>query len=525
MKKFPSLKIYLAVIVFFSILGGLIAFFCTANGPWGYSDPVAYISTARSIDNGQGLGYYEADGDFTQFTIQPPFYSIVISILGLFKVNLVRGVRWLNIFAFMASIFISGWIFYRYSRVPAMGIVASALMLTFPYMVVMFGSAYSEPLFILLILSAAWCLFAYLQKEKLYIFIISALVVGMIPLTRYAGVAMIVAAGLSVFFFSSGKSWPRLRKAALYVLIASLPIILWLAWVYVSHYHTIGGRKLEMNWSALAAKFQTFRGIFMDTVWLWVPFQTSTTFLRYRLRFALMGIGIIIMVVLSLLAVRRLKKDSIEGTDRSGMQLFAFFGMASLTFLGVVIATYLFTSPTIDIDNRMLLPFFVTTLMALLGGFALWEFAWFKRWMGVLRLIPWLIAVVCILWYYPQTRQKVKYYSAGEGYTAYHWDSSELIQAVRDLPSDQPVIANDWGILLLWTGRPIYGFWNTLPSKPIQTTMYGTDSRDKMQSVFCEQKAALVIINDDDFSSQSPNLFQGLTVYGEYPDGMIYLCP
>ena len=125
-----------------------------------------YISTARSLDRGQGLVYYEADAAFRPITIEPPFYSIALGAIGLLRVNLVAAARWLNIFAFVASIFIAGWIFYRYSRVPALGIVASALMCAFPYMVWMFGSAYSEPLFVLLFLAGGWGLLAYLQKEK-----------------------------------------------------------------------------------------------------------------------------------------------------------------------------------------------------------------------------------------------------------------------------------------------------------------------------------------------------------------------
>jgi hypothetical protein len=241
-------------------------------------------------------------------------------------------------------------------------------------------------------------------------------------------------------------------------------------------------------------------------------------------------------LALSLLAERRLHKDSFEGVNKTGMHIFAFFGLSSLTFLAVLIATYLFTFPTIDIDNRILLPFYVSTVMSLLGGVALWHSAWFKGHLRILQILPWLVAVICVVWYFPQTREKIEFYHSGDGLTSYHWDSSEIIQAVRTLPSDQAVISNDWELLLLWTGRPIYGFWNTFPSEPpIQITMYGTDPKDKVQALFCEQGAALVIFND--FQAQSkdqvgesylhllPNLFDGLSVYGVYPDGTIYLCP
>ena len=534
MNSLSTKHLILAAIFLMSIVGGVIAVYTTANGPWGYTDPVVYISTARSLDRGQGLVYYEADASFRSITIEPPFYPIVLSAIGLFQVNLVVAARWLNVFAFIASIFIAGWIFFRYSRVPALGIVASVLMCAFPYMVVMFSSAYSEPLFVLLFLSGGLGLLAYLQNEKKLLFLLSAVLIGLIPATRYAGIAMILAGGVSVLLLAAGNTRVRIKKAAWFTFIASLPIVLWLVRIYFSSAHSVGGRSLGMDWHGLAAQFQSFRGIFMDTVWKWVPFQSHEMLLRYRLRFALMGLGLAVILALVLMAERRLRKTS-EGIHHSGAQIFVFFGLSSLIFVAVLIVTYLFTRPTIDVDNRMLLPLYVGSVMALYAAFASWQAAWFRGKLRVLQALPWLIAALCVAWYFPQTREKVNYYRPGDGLTAYHWNQSGIVQAVRALPTEKPVISNDWELLQLWTGRPIYGFWNTFPSKPpIQTTAYGTVTGDSVQSVFCEQGAALAIFNDfsTQFRSQvgeasldqMPVLFAGLSIYGAYPDGKIYLC-
>ena len=535
MKKSSTRYLILAIIILLSIFGGIITVYTTAKGPWGYTDPVEYISVARSLDHGQGLAYYEGNAKLTPETIHPPLYSLVLSGIGLFGVDLVAASRWLNIFAFIASIFIAGWIFYRYSRVPALAIIASALMCAFPYMVVMFSSSYSEPLFILSILAGGLGLLAYLQKEKSSLLIISALVVGTIPGTRYAGIAMVAAAGLTVLLFASGKTWTRIKKAALFTLIAGLPVLIWLVWVYFASAHSVGGRIAGIQLGGLSAHFQTFRGIFMDTVWKWVPFQSHGSLLSYRLRFFLMGCIAIVLLTLSILAERRVHKDAVESNPNTGIQIFAFFGLSSLIFVAVLILTYLFTHPTIDIDNRMLLPLYVSSVMMIYGAFALWQAAWFKGWMRILQAIPWLMAALCVYWYFPQTRNEVEHYHQGDGLTIYRWDSSEIIQAVRAMPAGQPVISNDWELTMLWTGRPIYGFWTTFPStSPIQTTAYGSNQEDSLQSLFCDQGAALVIYADfptqvktqvgESASDQLPKLFDGLSVYGKYPDGTIYLC-
>lgn len=535
MTKYSTRYLILAAIVLLSIVGGIIAIYTTANGPWGYTDPVEYISVARGLDRGQGLAYYEGNGKLTPETIHPPFYSLVLSAIGLFGVDLVVASRWLNIFAFVTSIFIAGWIFYRYSRAPAIGIIASALMCAFPYMVVMFSSAYSEPLFVLSILAGGWGLLAYLENEKLYLLIISALVVGTIPGTRYAGIAMVAAAGLTVFLFASEKTWHRIKKAVLFTLVAGLPVFIWLIWVYFSSAHSVGGRSAGIHFEGLSAHFQTFRGIFMDTVWKWVPFQSHGSLLGYRLRFVLMGIILVLLMALSILAERQLRKNGAVSIRKSGIQIFAFFGLSSLIFVAVLILTYLFTRPTIDIDDRMLLPLYVSSVMMIYGAFGLWQAAWFKGWKRILQAIPWLMAAICVAWYFPQTRDKVEFYHLGDGLTIYRWDHSEIIRAIRKLPTNQQVISNDWELTTLWTGRPVYGFWVTFPSKPpIQTTAYGTDRNDLAQSLFCTHGAALVIYDDfptqfrdqvgESALDQLPGLFKSLSVYGNYPDGTIYLC-
>jgi hypothetical protein len=403
----------------------------------------------------------------------------------------------------------------------------------------MFSSAYSEPLFILLFLSGGWSLLAYLQKEKTFLLLLSAVLIGMIPATRYAGIAMVLAGGGCVLLLSAGNSWARIKKAALFTSLAGLPIVLWLVWIYSSSAHSVGGRSLGMDWRRLSAQFQAFRGIFMDTVWKWVPFQSHEMLLRYRLRFILMGLGLAVVLTLVIMAGRRLRKVT-EEIHNSGMQIFVFFGLSSLIFVAVLVVTYLFTRPTIDVDNRMLLPLYVGSVMAFYAAFVLWQAAWFKGKLRLFRILPWLIAVVCVFWYFPQTFEKVDFYHAGDGLnaglTAYRWNKSGIIQAVRNLPVERPVISNDWELLQLWTGRPIYGFWNTFPATPpIQKTAYGTMVDDPVQSVFCQQGAVLVIFTDfptqfqshvgDTYLDQWPYLFADLSVYGTYPDGNIYLCP
>jgi hypothetical protein len=528
-------RVYLGLIILMGITSGAMAIYTTVNGPWGYSDPVVYISTANSILHGQGVGYYEGDAKFAYTTIQPPFYSLVLSGIGLTGINLVEASRWLNILALVASVFIAGWIFLRHSGVPILGVIASVLLCTFPSMIVMFSSSYSEPLFILLFLLAGLGLLQYQQKENKAAFYFLALVLGLIPFTRYSGIAILLSGIVSFIVLAPGKIQNRTMKIVQFISLSCLPTVLWLIWVYLAGNHNLGGRDVGADWVQLGTKFQSFRGLFMDIVWKWIPFQNPVTKLSYRLRFFMMGFGLLFMIILTFLAERKLHDSSRNNNPKSDLLIFFFFGLSSLAYIWVLIATYLFTLPTIDIDNRMLLPFFVSLALCLLGAFGIWQIAWFREKMRILQVIPWLVGVLCVYWYVPQIGEKIELYHPGIGLTAFHWDRSEIIQAVRSLPADIPVISNDWELLLLWTQRPIHGFWITFPSNlPIQTSAYGKNRGDVAQSIFCDQGAALVIFND--FSTQFTDrignnahemmvgLFADLSIQGTFPEGTIYFC-
>ena len=536
MKKITIKWLILAIILLLSFLGGIIDIYATANGPWGYNDPVEYIATAHSMDAGQGIGYVQGHGRFSPIRIHPPFYSIVLAAVGLFPVNLIVVSRWLNIFAFVACIFMAGWIFFRYSRAPALGILSSALLLTFPNMLWMFSSAYSEPLFIFLILSGGLCLLAYLQKERVFLFVASAILIGLIAVTRYAGIAMIAAGALSVLLFASGKVGVRTRKAILFGLLSGLPVLVWLVYVYFTSAHSLGGRSIGLNLKDLTTQLKTFLGLFIDTVGRWVPFQNNKLAVTYRFRFLLAGAGLAGILALTIWAIFRLRKKAAPENGRADLPILTYFGLSAVLSVVVLLLTYLFTRPTIDIDNRMLLPFFSCCVMTFFGAFALWQTAWSRGWKLAFQILAGLVAVICLIWYIPQERDKVRFYHAGDGLTAYHWNHSQIIQTVSDLPKDQPVITNDWQLLLLWTGRPIQGIWVSFPTTlPVQTTSYGTLQSDPAQAAFCSQGGALVIFNDftSQFKSrftkvsdaQIQSLLKGLKVYGKYPDGIIYLCP
>jgi hypothetical protein len=234
-----------------------------------------------------------------------------------------------------------------------------------------------------------------------------------------------------------------------------------------------------------------------------------------------LGVGVLVFVGISLVAYQRSRQVTTHNGVDSGFKILSFFGISTVTFLVFLIISYLFSHPSVAIDNRMLLPFYVCSVMCLFGGFALWQQTWFQKKILWLQITLSILVFIWVCLVIPVTFNAVKFYHSGIGLTANNWRKSETILAVSSLPGDQTVISNDWELLQLWTGRPVFGFWNTFASNPDQ-------------DVFCKKGAALVLFSD--FQEQiekkyghenlmeSKDITAGLEVFGEYPDGIVYLC-
>ena len=157
-KKAFDCRIVLVIVGVLSILGGAAAVYSTAKGPWGYSDSVAYIVSARNLLKGIGLGYYYHSGRFYALTQYPPFYPLVLAGIGLFRVDLVAATRGLSIILFAATLISAGWVFIRSSSSPASAILACMLIGIFPTTLTLFSSSMSEPLFVFLFLLCGFSL-------------------------------------------------------------------------------------------------------------------------------------------------------------------------------------------------------------------------------------------------------------------------------------------------------------------------------------------------------------------------------
>jgi 4-amino-4-deoxy-L-arabinose transferase-like glycosyltransferase len=104
--------------------------------------------------------------------------------------------------------------------------------------------AMSEPVFLLTGFAGLALLAAYLARPRAITLAMAALLIGLAFLSRYLGVAFILAGALVLLLMPVSDEEPflhRLRRSLVFGAIAALPMVIWLALDYFSS-GTIGGR-------------------------------------------------------------------------------------------------------------------------------------------------------------------------------------------------------------------------------------------------------------------------------------------
>ena len=195
---------------------------------WGLAlnnDGVMYLAVAESLAAGAGLVNLEGN----PLLLYAPFFPMLLAFLSLFGIEALTAGSIVNIAAFGLIILASGLYLGRRveSRLLALG--ATVVIMTSLVLSHWFSSFLSEPLFILFTLLALIALDAFLRRRRLAanggtaFLALSVLCVGIAAVTRWAGVALLLAAPLIIA--ARCKPWRAgLKLAALYGFFASVPL-------------------------------------------------------------------------------------------------------------------------------------------------------------------------------------------------------------------------------------------------------------------------------------------------------------
>ena len=513
-----------------SLIGGFVIFYTTQNGPWGYSDSVAYLVSARNLIKGVGLGYHYPNGEFRPLMFYPPLYSLLIAFGSFFSKDVVFTARGLGILIYAFTVFGVGLILHRFARFTIITIFGFFILAIYPPLLILFSSVMSEPLYSLTMIYTVYALLNYFDTGKINWFVTSAIFAGCVSLTRYIGLSVLVAMPVCVFLFEQGSYKARFVKAIQYGALSAILFILWLAWTYLNPVnHSVAGRGFDLSWEVIYSNLKFFYDAYISTLWQSIPLPESIARLPVAWKYITTGI---IFLSLYNFAFRSYRRDP---SNNDGFRVSIVFGVLAISYSLILLAATLFTSPAPVFNDRMFLPVFTSLVLSFVGACSAILIHTRPIIQQASFIVLGLLFLFCVYNFIIQDITAIADLRRGDTNTGNRWREDQIMQTLRSLPDRTPIISTNPDVVLLWADRPAYDLNEHLsPSFLASANLYGADATDPSQAAF-QQGGILVVFNNYQAvikgaygnvgKERLKTMFDGLTIYGTFDKGTLYTYP
>ena len=374
----PRLASFIALSLI-SIFGVLLVIRATPQGLGLSDDSIAYIAGARSMAAGNGYreAWLASDQPVTHF---PPSFSSVLAFFGLFGIDPLHAVRWVNALLFGLNAALLGILGWRMTPSLSAGLVLAALFVASGEMFAVHAVAMSEPLFIFLSLLSFWMFDLYFERlptsvakwsgsEGWLWLIACGTFVGMAYLTRYAGLALVGTFVVALLILH--KTW-RKRLVSIGIFLES--VLPWfLTWTIRNRLVAGNATNRTFAWHPLTSEnIRTGLRVFSE---VFIPIES------WRRELFKQPIIVEAMIILVLGAVlvwvivtawKYLSKPQQAGAGKEAKEVISFTtGLYIFAYLASMIASMLMFDAATKFKLRILAPVLVS-LLILLVAFGIW---------------------------------------------------------------------------------------------------------------------------------------------------------
>jgi len=477
----------------------IIQFFSKHSGIGVSPDSVTYISSARHLLHGEGFRAFD-NLPVVDFPAGYPLFISAVSFLT--RMDVLQYGAILNGLLFGFLIYLCGTImngFYHssgwYKRIMLACIVFS------PALLEVYSMLWSETIFLLLLLLFTIAIKKYLERPGMKWLVISAILVSLACLTRYAAIVL-TGIGLFLIFFEGKLYWGRRIK---HCIIFGLLSILLLAINLVRNemiMHFATGER-QKSTSSLLKNIEYFGGVLSD--WLLMQRKPGLSILLTLL--------ILFIFLISMLFCYFRRKN-----QRRYEYIVAAIGLFYCLFM-LVSATL---SRYEQFTSRLLSPMFIPMIWC--AGFWVPSFAarrgrtGKRLFLSAATLAAAVLLTVQLSADY-ETWDGVK--DAGiPGYFEDPFPQSEIVQFIENYKgsfrSGYPIYSNAADAVYLFTG---------LPAKLLPQDVFPIEIRKYYQ----EKSDYLIWFNDVDnpdlLDEQSAIRNKGMILIKKCPDGAVYISP
>lgn len=494
------------------LLAALGVFLILKSTPEGLGlsdDSIGYIAGARSMLAGHGYraAWLASNRPVTHF---PPGFPAVLTFIGLFGLDPLRGSRFVNALLFGLNTGLLGILGWRMTKSLPVGLILAALFVTNSQLLQVHAVAMSEPLFIFLSLLAFWMFDLYFERHQHWLWLVlTADFVGAAYLTRYAGLALMLTLLAALFVLQD--SW-RKRFISSGIFIAGfLP---W-ALIWAVRNKLVGGTAAnrDLIWHPITS--ENIKIGLSTVAEFFVPLEP------WRQTLLKAGVfQIVIVLILGAILIWVLWKGwkkFLTPQQITRPEIIAFTnGLYALGYLSSIVAAMLLFDASTKFQPRILAPLYVS-LFILLAALGAW--LWNKRREAAIALTVFILAVSI----YSQTLTVQQLEKGGTGFASFVWYRSPTMAFLRGLPAGTMIYTNQSGAVYLYTGRGAY----VLPDNYDPVTAEARPGFDHgvalMQTEIKAGRAVLALFSGGDISGANTAIMsQGLYLAQKSGGGEVY---
>jgi hypothetical protein len=331
-------KVVLGILGFIGV--GIILLLTNRFGAGITPDSVVYISAARNLAEGNGFLTYNG----LPLVIQPPLYPILLALIKITTfIDPQVSAGYVNAILLGLIVFMSGLLMTRHIKSFGL-ILLGTISVLISYSIVQTSlMALSESLFIFLTIVFFYYLDKYLSSGNYISLIIFSLAAALACLTRYTGIIIILTGLIGIVVWGKKNIKLRFWDAGMFLLIAIIPIGVWLARNYFI-YGTFVGQRGTSSYSL----YENIRFCYLTILHWYLPASLITFYFFYLL-----------LIVTSLIVYISIK---VKSSNWNAIRFIGPLLIFMIFYSGLIIISSTTTAYD-QISNRLLSPIYLPVLI------------------------------------------------------------------------------------------------------------------------------------------------------------------
>jgi len=464
-----SQKKYLTTVIILtaSLLSVILILFSTRWGPGISPDSITYLFSAENIAAGKGFSVSFEEGEFTPVTHYPPLFPLALSFFCKLGSNSLHAASILNSSLFFFTVLLCGLLIYKNTSSLFYSVICQILITTFLDFQVIHAMVWSEPLFLFLSLLVIFTFTSYLEKGNMAFLVMASLFSCLAFMTRYAGLGLILACLCSILLIEQSAWKVRIRNFIIFLFLNLIPALIWSL-----RNASLTGNAFNRKWNfQLLSGFEFKLALNTFSRWILPPGYPST--------FSSIIFPILLTALIVLIFILLFKSNSLSQTEGIFPQkiLFKFLTVYILSYLYVLVFSFMLLDASIPFGYRMLSPLYIPFFLTL----SLSAFFLLKSPLKLASPLKIFFSVALILFCFSYFFTSLKFVSEcfenGIAMNSRKWHESKIIVKIKNLPTGIPIYTNGRNILYYHTGRRI----KSIPARyDLLTKKENSDFREKV---------------------------------------------